>query len=158
MKPLASSRRAFADDNLLGHVLAGPTFRPHRILLMAAFGEELTDEERVIFQKFTNREREPGERVREFCVVAGRRTAKTSGLMSTAATYISGLVDLRRAEASGDWHFSLLSAGPTHRETSFGLRRGQLQAQQNPEAALRAAQLRRDRVDKQHNGRSAISK
>jgi phage terminase large subunit-like protein len=53
----------------------------------------LDDDERSVFQALTNREREPGERVREFCVVAGRRTAKTSGLMSTAATYISGLVD-----------------------------------------------------------------
>ena len=82
MKPLTPSRKAFADKMLLGHVLAGPTFRPHRILLMAAFGEELTDEERVIFKQFTDRDHEPGKCVREFCVVAGRRTAKTSGLMA----------------------------------------------------------------------------
>jgi hypothetical protein len=93
MKPFAPLRIAFADPNLLGHVLKGDTFRPHRILLMAGFGEALTDDERVIFKQFTDRDREPGECVKEFAVVAGRRTAKTSGLMSTAATYISGLCD-----------------------------------------------------------------
>lgn len=93
MKPLASWRRATSDPLLLGHVLHGPTFRPHRILLTAAFGEELTDDERVIFKQFTDRDHEPNECVREFAVVAGRRTAKTSGLMSGAATYISGLCD-----------------------------------------------------------------
>ena len=93
MKPIVSLRESLSDPALLGHVLAGDTFRPHRVLLMAAFGEALSDDERAIFKQFTDREHEPGECVREFCVVAGRRTAKTSGLMSTAATYIAGLVD-----------------------------------------------------------------
>jgi hypothetical protein len=87
---------------LLGHVLHGPTWVPHRILLAAAFGEELTPDERTIFRAFTDREVEPNECVREFAVVAGRRTGKTSGLMSAAATYIAGLCDfsdvLRSAE------------------------------------------------------------
>jgi hypothetical protein len=93
MKPLAGWRQATTDKMLLGHMLAGPTFRPHRILLTAAFGEELTDDERIIFKQFTDRDHEPNERVREFAVVAGRRTGKTSGLMSSAATYIAGLCD-----------------------------------------------------------------
>ena len=93
MKPLTPSRKAFADKMLLGHVLAGPTFRPHRILLMAAFGEELTDEERVIFKQFTDRDHEPGQCVARVLCGCRRRTAKTSGLMATAATYISGLCD-----------------------------------------------------------------
>jgi hypothetical protein len=63
------------------------------VLLLAAFGEALTDDERTIFREFTNREHEPGKCVSEFAVAAGRRTGKTSGLMSTAATYISGLCD-----------------------------------------------------------------
>ena len=78
------------------------TWRRIASLLTAAFGEELTEEERVIFREFTGREHEPGECVREFAVVAGRRTGKTSGLMSSAATYIAGLCDfsdvLRSAE------------------------------------------------------------
>jgi hypothetical protein len=73
MKPFAPLRIAFADPNLLGHVLKGDTFRPHRILLMAGFGEALTDDERVIFKQFTDRDREPGECVKEFAVVAGSR-------------------------------------------------------------------------------------
>lgn len=93
MKPIISLREALADRDLLGHVLAGDTWRPHRILLLAAFGEELTADERSVFQQFTNRDHEPNKCVSEFCVVAGRRTGKTSGLMSGAATYISGLCD-----------------------------------------------------------------
>lgn len=102
MRPITSFRNATGDPNVLGHVLSGPTWAPHRILLLAAFGETLTDKERVIFRQFTQRDHEPNKRVTEFAVVAGRRTGKTSGFMSAAATYIAGLVDfsdvLRSAE------------------------------------------------------------
>ena len=93
MKPIVSLRESLSDPDLLGHVLSGPTWKPHRVLLMAAFGEALIDDERTIFQEFTNREHEPNKCVSEFAVVAGRRTGKTSGLMSTAVTYIAGLCD-----------------------------------------------------------------
>ncbi len=102
MKPLVPLRRSLSDPDLLGHVMVGNTFRPHRILLMAAFGEELTEDERVIFQQFTGRDHEPNKCVSEFCVIAGRRTGKTSGLMSTAATYISGLCDFSDVLRSGE--------------------------------------------------------
>jgi hypothetical protein len=95
MRPIVSLRESLSDPDLLGHVLHGPTWKPHRVLLLAAFGEELTDDERTLFRAFTDRESEPGKCVSEFCVVAGRRTGKTSGLMSAAATYISGLCDFR---------------------------------------------------------------
>jgi hypothetical protein len=102
MKPIVSWRESTEDPDLLGHVLHGPSWRPHRILLTAAFGEQLTDDERTVFQAFTNREKEPGKCVSEFAVVAGRRTGKSSGLMSAAATYIAGLCNfsdvLRSAE------------------------------------------------------------
>ena len=94
MKIKFSSRDAFADDNVLGHVMAGDSFQPHRILLMAAFGEKLSKRERVIFKQFTGRDHEPNKMVSEFCVVGGRRTGKTV-MLSTAATYLSGCCDYR---------------------------------------------------------------
>ena len=95
MIPIIPMRTALADPDLLARALPGDTFRPHRILLTAAFGEALDDDERKVFWQFTGRSHEPGQRVNEFCVVAGRRTAKTSGLMSTAATYLAALCDHR---------------------------------------------------------------
>jgi hypothetical protein len=92
MKIKIPSREAFADEDLLGHVLAGPTFKPQRTLLMAAFGEKLTKRERVIFEKFTGRPKEPGKMVSEFCIVAGRRTGKTV-MDSAAATYLASCCD-----------------------------------------------------------------
>jgi len=101
MKPITSARDAFADDDLLGHALKGETWRPHRILLMAAMGEELTEDERAIFRKFTQREREPGRVVAEFCTVGGRRTGKTV-MDSAAATYLSTCCDYRDVLIRGE--------------------------------------------------------
>ena len=125
MKPLVPLRKALSDPDLLGHVMVGDTFRPHRILLMAAFGEELTEDERVIFQQFTGRDHEPNKRVSEFCVIAGRRTGKTSGLMATAATYISGLCDFSDVLRSGETGTLLVPGpGPAYCQAAAGLRRG----------------------------------
>ena len=97
----ATCRRAFDDKNLLAHVMAGDSWKSHRILQIAAMGEKLTDDERIIFEKFTGRAREPGQRVATLCVVGGRRTGKTI-LMSSIASYLATLVDysdvLARAE------------------------------------------------------------
>ena len=53
MKPRVPLRKSLQDPNLLGHVMTGDTFRPHRILLMAAMGEALTDNERTTFKQFS---------------------------------------------------------------------------------------------------------
>jgi hypothetical protein len=53
---------ALEDPKLLGALLAGPSWLVWRILLIAAMGEALTDDERVVFKAFTGREREPLER------------------------------------------------------------------------------------------------
>jgi hypothetical protein len=63
MTPFVTMRRALSDTNLLGAALGGDSWLPWRILLIAAMGEDLTDEERAIFAKLTGRQREPGERV-----------------------------------------------------------------------------------------------
>jgi hypothetical protein len=63
MTPFVTMRRALSDEHLLGVVLGGDSWLIWRILLIAAMGEVLTDEERVIFAKLIGRERERGERV-----------------------------------------------------------------------------------------------
>ena len=90
MKKLVSFREAITDPDLLGNSLPGPTWLPWKALLIAAFGEELTNEEREIYRSLTQRDREPMEPVAEFAVVAGRRAGKTRA-KSTAVSYISGL-------------------------------------------------------------------
>jgi hypothetical protein len=92
MRKRVTLRDALADEDLLGHVMAGPTWEPHRILSMAAFGEALTDEERVIFKQFTGRDREPGEPVSEWCTIAGRRTGKTV-TKAMNATFLAACCD-----------------------------------------------------------------
>jgi hypothetical protein len=64
--PRISLRQALADPALLGGVLEGESWKPWRTLLIAAMGEDLTQDERPVFKKFTGRDREPGRRVEEF--------------------------------------------------------------------------------------------
>jgi hypothetical protein len=90
MIPSVTIRHALADPKLLGDVLVGESWLPWRVLLIAAMGEALSDDERLTFQTFTGRDREPGQRVEECCVVKGRR-AGGSRATSVLATYIAGL-------------------------------------------------------------------
>jgi hypothetical protein len=77
------ARQGRADDDapsavrpaLLGNVLPGDSWRPWRIVLIAAMGETLDDEERAIFRGLTGRFAEPGESVDELWAVVGRRGA-----------------------------------------------------------------------------------
>jgi hypothetical protein len=57
--PRVTLRKALADEQLLGGVVADDSWRAWRILLIAAMGEPLTDDERAIFTKLTGRDREP---------------------------------------------------------------------------------------------------
>jgi hypothetical protein len=93
MKPLVTLRKAFKDKGLLSRVLAGPSWAPWRTLLIAAMGEPLiSDDERAIFKQLTNRDHEPGSRVSELEIVAGRRGGKTRAL-AALATYLASLID-----------------------------------------------------------------
>jgi hypothetical protein len=60
MRPTVTIRDALADPKLLGNALAGASFANWRVLLIAAAGEELSPEEREIFQRYTGRPREQG--------------------------------------------------------------------------------------------------
>lgn len=90
MIPRITLREALSDRSLLGDILAGDSWEPWRVLLIASMGEALTDDERAIFQRFTGRDREPGRRVDEFAAVKGRRGGG-SRATSVLATYIAGL-------------------------------------------------------------------
>jgi hypothetical protein len=100
-KPLVTLRKSLKDKGLLSHVLKGDSWEPWRVLLIAAMGEALTADERVIFNKLTGRNRESGTRVSELEIVAGRRGGKTRAL-AALATYLASLVDYKDVLISGE--------------------------------------------------------
>ena len=85
-------RRALSDPALLGKVLAGGSWLSWQAMLIAMLGEPLTDDERVVFQRLTGREREPLERVEEFWGIVGRRGGK-SRAAAVLAIYQAVFVD-----------------------------------------------------------------
>jgi hypothetical protein len=101
MIPQTPIRDALADPLLLGHVIADDSWLAWRTLLIAAMGEPLTDEERIVFKQFTGREREPLKRVNELAVIAGRRGGKTRAL-AVLASYLSTLCSHADALARGE--------------------------------------------------------
>ena len=80
MKPRISLRQSLQDPNLLGTAIAGDSWRSWRTLLIAAMGEELTEDEREIFTQLTGREREPLQRIDQFAAVIGRRGGKSKAI------------------------------------------------------------------------------
>jgi hypothetical protein len=101
MKPTTTLRDALSDPALLAHVLAGPSWLPWRVLLIAAMGEALTDAERPIFSQLTSRPCEPLRRCNEIAVVAGRRGGKTTA-MAALASYLATCCDHTDALARGE--------------------------------------------------------
>jgi hypothetical protein len=90
--PMCSMRRALRDPKLLGSAFSGDSWAAWRVLLIAAMGEALTDDERVIFTQLTGRPREPLQRISELVVVAGRRGGKSRAL-SVLAVYLAMLCE-----------------------------------------------------------------
>jgi hypothetical protein len=112
MRPKVSLRKALADKGLLGTMLSGDSWLPWRVLLIAAMGEPLTADERVIFRKFTDREHEPLQRVAELEAIIGRRGGKSSAV-ATGASYIAGLCDHSDVLAAGERGVLLCVAADT---------------------------------------------
>jgi hypothetical protein len=92
MTPFVTMRRALSDTHLLGGALGGDSWLAWRVLLIAAMGEPLTDEERAIFAKLTGREREPGVRIDELWCVIGRRGGKSRAI-AALLVYLATMVD-----------------------------------------------------------------
>lgn len=110
MKPLVSLREALADPALLGGAIPGDSWAVWRALLIAAVGEPLTDAERALFTKVTDRPHEPGEPVGELWCIVGRRGGKTRAA-GTLAAYVAALCDHSGVLASGERGvFPILSA------------------------------------------------
>lgn len=101
MKVIVPLREALSDERLLGGAIPGESWKPWRTLLIAAMGEELTDEERELFQGLTGREREPLERVEELWGIVGRRGGKTRAA-GTLGAYIATCCDFSDVLAPGE--------------------------------------------------------
>jgi hypothetical protein len=101
MKPKVTLRHAICDPALLGTTLQGESWRVWRILLVAAMGERLSDQERDIYRKLTNRPTEPLQRVEEFWGIAGRRGGKTRSA-AVLSVYLAALCDHKDALSPGE--------------------------------------------------------
>lgn len=114
MKPLVTMRAALADPALLAGALPGESWHPWRVLLIAAMGEPLTQDERAIFTKLTGREREPGVICETVLTVVGRRGGKTKA-MAVAAVYLAALCDWSDNLSLGERGLALFLA-PSERQ------------------------------------------
>jgi hypothetical protein len=94
-------REALADPYLFGPIMSGSSWYGWRALLIAAAGDELTDDEREEFKRLTHREREPGKFCRELVVIAGRRAGKSTA-MCILAIWVACLCDHRDTLARGE--------------------------------------------------------
>jgi hypothetical protein len=114
MKPTVTIRKAFSDPKLLGSLLGGASWRAWRVLLIAAMGEALDDDERALFKQITGRDHEPLQRVEELVGCIGRRGGK-SRAVAALAVYLAGLCDHRDVLAPGE-RGVLLAIAPDQRQ------------------------------------------
>jgi hypothetical protein len=75
LRKIVTMREALADPRYFGLLLAGDSWVAWRVLLIAIVGEELTEDERVIFKALTGRDREPGRPVHEWAARAARQVS-----------------------------------------------------------------------------------
>lgn len=101
MKPLYSIREALSDDRLLGTLLPGKSWDSWKAILIAAMGEELTDEEMALYGARTGRSETPTGMVEELVCIAGRRSGKTTAV-GTLSTYLAALCDWSDVLNRGD--------------------------------------------------------
>jgi hypothetical protein len=119
LRKLVTMREALESDGYFGTLLVGDSWRAWRALLIAIAGEELRDEERVIFRSLTGRDREPLEPVAEFWAVIGRRGGKTRAT-AILGCYIAACCDHRGALAPGERGIlPILAASTAQAATAF---------------------------------------
>lgn len=121
MTPLVTMRAALGDPDLLGGILAGESWRPWRVMLIAVMGEPLDQDEQDTFRHLTGgREYVPGERVEEFWAVVGRRSGKTRAA-AVLAVYLAFLVDYADKLTLGERGLvAVLSASVWQAQRAFG--------------------------------------
>ena len=97
MKPTVPIRKALSDPALLGGVLAGDSWSAWRVLLIAAMGEALTDEERETFTKLTGARMSPCSESRKLSSLSAgaaasrgqwRRSRPTSAAFASILLYV----------------------------------------------------------------------
>jgi hypothetical protein len=107
--PRTTLRVGLEKPELLAGAIPGDTWQGWRSLLLAAMGEPLKPEELALFQKLTERQQPPAERVSEFVGVIGRRGGKSRAI-ATLLVYLACLVDYRPRLASGETGVALCIA------------------------------------------------
>lgn len=119
MKQLVPIREALDDTRLLGLAIPGESWRPWRVLLIAAMGEPLDDDERAILLALTGRADEPLQQVEELWGIVGRRGGKTRAA-GTLGAYIATLCDHSAALAPGErGMLPILAASTTQADRAF---------------------------------------
>jgi hypothetical protein len=126
MKKLVSMREALENPAYFGAMLSGDSWAPWRALLIAMLGEDLTHDERIIFQLLTEREQDPGKIVAEFWGIIGRRGGKTRAI-GVLGAYISGCCDHRGVLAPGERGIlPVLAASTAQAANAFNMLSGAL--------------------------------
>lgn len=144
MKPLCSLREALTDPALLGGAIPGESWHVWRVLLIAAMGETLKDDERTLFTKLTGRAAEPGQTVEELWTVVGRRAGKTRAA-ATLGCYLVGLCDHADVLAAGERGvLPILAAATSQAERAFRHILGILQ--QSPQLSALIASATTDTI------------
>jgi hypothetical protein len=113
MRVLIPMRECLKDPNIFGRILQGQSWYGWRVLLIAAAGEELSDDERVEFKRLTGRDREPGKFCRELVVAAGRRAGKTEAMI-VFAIWIAVFCNHRGVLAPGETGTVLIISQTLH--------------------------------------------
>lgn len=119
MTPRVTMREALVDPDLLGGAIPGESWAVWRALLIAAMGEALTEDERVLFTEVTGRAHEPLTPVDEWWNVVGRRGGKTRAA-GVLAAYVATLCDHSAVLAPGERGvIPILAASVTQASRAF---------------------------------------
>jgi hypothetical protein len=107
MKVRVPMREALNDQDLFEPIMRGASWFGWRVLLIAAAGEELTEEERIEFKRLTGRDHEPNKMVSGLAAASGRRSGKSRAL-SVFICWISCLCDHRDVLVPGETGVALI--------------------------------------------------
>jgi hypothetical protein len=110
-------RTALEDNRLLGSILGGPSWLAWRVILIAAMGEALRDDERAIFKRLTGREREAAQRCEELWAIVGRRGGKSLAI-AVLVIYLAILVDYSAVRSVGE-RLVVLALAPTREQAQI---------------------------------------
>jgi hypothetical protein len=100
-KPAFNIIAALGDERLFLPWFRGPSWNNWRVVLKAAYGIPLTDDETTFFKSIAGDRDPPSAQVRELWIVAGRRAGKdsiASGIAAFSAATFAGQKHLRPGE------------------------------------------------------------